>query len=76
MKRYDIVGQWEEQENEFGDWVEHIEATTRIAELTAEVARYRQAMQSIVDDYKQAFHTDWTTATNYADIARNALREG
>lgn len=51
-------------------------AKARIAELTAEVEKYKAAMNSIVDDYKQAFHTDWTTAANYADIARNALREG
>lgn len=50
--------------------------TARNAELEAEVGKLRSAMQSIVDDYKQGFRTDWTTAANYADIARNALREG
>jgi cell division protein FtsB len=52
------------------------ELTARNTELEAEVGKLRSAMQSIVDDYKQGFRTDWTTAANYADIARNALREG
>lgn len=45
-----------------------------IAELAAEVARYRAALEEIVDPYSCGWAFD--ALIDYEAIARNALREG
>ena len=67
MKRYDIVGQWEEQENELGDWVAHHEADARIAELTKELA-------SVTDKYKNC-QIDYRAGTSEMIAAEMKVSE-
>jgi hypothetical protein len=83
MKRYDMqyrpdwaYNQASMMPSDNGEYAKFEEANTRIAELTAEVARYKAALEEIGGDRWVSYMWDSDVWHSMQEIARNALKDG